>query len=123
MQSKLIPILFSLLPEKSQAIEISCGIDTAKGRDEEVGNWIKKVITVASISNDDGLKATATGFLLGYIMRGYDNILDFRISESEIALSILKTNTARELLSSAENEAQGMNLFSEFLNELGVEND
>lgn len=87
------PLVFALAEETGKALGTKAGVQKMTGRDSEVAGWINTInehAPRAGIPNVP-LRYISAGFLLGYQLRGYDNILDFRITEAEVAASIAGT--------------------------------
>lgn len=87
------PLVFGLSEETGEALGAKAGVQKMTGRDSEVAGWVNTInehAPRAGIPNVP-LRYLSAGFLLGYQLRGYDNILDFRITENEVAASISGT--------------------------------
>lgn len=88
-------------------------------RESEVVGWINRMIPLSVIIGSDGLLPMFTGFVMGYIMRGFDSLLDFRLTEEEVFLSILKTYSDNHSDVSLSAEKAIEKLFSKMFEEDG----
>lgn len=89
----MIPICMSLSEETMSKVGHQAGASEIEGRDREVTNWINEIMPMM-MSLDENFRFAASSFLLGYALRGYDNVCDFKISKGEIITSLLSTYAA-----------------------------
>ena len=68
---------------------------TIAGREEDVSSFVLPLAMVAKATEDENLDVYLDGFMLGYCLRGIDSILDFSLSEKEIAGSITQSYAVR----------------------------
>lgn len=60
-------------------------------RECEAAQYVAPLLGFSHFKGDKDMEGMCRGFILGYIMRGLDNILDFNLTEDEILESVLDT--------------------------------
>lgn len=79
---------------------VRCGINEDKGevrsaddmRVHETAQWAANAIDIyQAITNKSLPMEVYQAFAIGYVLRGYDGILDFNLEEEEILMSVLNT--------------------------------
>lgn len=80
------------LSEETLARVGACeGMADISGRDKEIAEWINAAGFAGAVIGKE-FNYTRAGFLLGYALRGYDNLCDFRITFGEVVNSLVLTH-------------------------------
>lgn len=107
-----LPLCFSLTEETMSRCGIEPGQEKATGREKEVFDYLNKLAKISLLLEDSSLKYMLAGFALGYSMRGYDSLCDFKIEECEFADSILETYLNSSLQAAKESKVAKLLLSS-----------
>lgn len=114
------PLVFGLSKETGEALGAKSGVHKMDGRAKEVAEWVNALNEIGPLLGIPNipLRYISAGFLLGYQLRGYDNVLDFRISENEVVASI--TSTLLALIASEKRGDQTKEDIEQLLHDLKV---